>query len=135
MSNHPLKKILYVEDDPDIQAVARLALERMGGFTVELCSSGQEAIERAPLFEPDLVLLDVMMPGMDGPSTHELLKKNPRTARIPVIYLTAKAQLHEIANYKERGALDVITKPFDPMTLCDQIKKIWQKLPYSRFVQ
>ncbi|MBT8121342.1 MAG: response regulator, partial [Gammaproteobacteria bacterium] len=75
MPNKPLNKILYVEDEPDIQTVTLMALETIGGFTVKACSSGQEAVDAAPAFEPDLVILDVMMPGMDGPATMEALLK------------------------------------------------------------
>jgi CheY-like chemotaxis protein len=114
-----------VEDDPDIQAVARLALEALGGFTVEMCGSGAMAVQLAPRFAPDLILLDVMMPGMDGPSTLRALREDPPTAGIPVIFMTAKAQASEIAQYIALGALSVISKPFDPMTLSATICEIW----------
>ncbi len=127
MSSTDLVRILYVEDEPDIQAVAKMALEAIGGFTVEVASSGAEALDRAPGFNPDLVLLDVMMPEMDGPTTLRALRENPQTSATPVIFVTAKAQAHEIAEYKSQGAIDVITKPFDPMTLPDAIRKIWQE--------
>lgn len=121
----PLQKILYVEDDPDIQTVARLAMETVGGFTVEICSAGADALKVAPVFKPDLVLLDVMMPGMDGPSTLKALRGLDVTAHTPVVFMTAKVQPHEVAHFKEMGALDVIRKPFDPMTLSDTIRQIW----------
>ncbi|MBI4672896.1 MAG: response regulator [Chloroflexi bacterium] len=122
----PLQRILLVEDDPDIQAVGQLALEAVGGFTVQLCSSGNAALEQAPTFAPDLILLDVMMPGMDGMTTFTALRQNPLTATVPVIFMTAKVQVHEVAHYKELGALGVISKPFDPMTLSNLILEIWQ---------
>ena len=122
-----LSRILYVEDEPDIQAVARLALEHIGGFTVEVCSSGHEALERATAFAPDLILLDVMMPGMDGPSTLSRLRELPALSAIPVIFMTAKVQPQEVASYRAMGALDVIAKPFDPMTLSDDIRAVWVK--------
>jgi CheY-like chemotaxis protein len=125
MSIPSLKRVLYVEDEPDIQAIAKLALEAIGGFSVKLCSSGGEALEIAPAFAPDLILLDVMMPGMDGPSTLKALREIPALASIPVIFMTAKVQSHEVARYKELGALDVIAKPFDPMTLSETVKSIW----------
>ena len=121
-----LEKILYVEDEPDIQAVARIALESVGGFTVEICSSGAQALETAPQFEPDLILLDVMMPGMDGPTTFKELRKIAGLAQTPVVFMTAKVQPQEVASYRELGALDVVAIPFDPMTLSDQIRSIWQ---------
>ncbi len=123
--NKSLERILLVEDDPDIQAVGQLALEAVGGFTVQVCGSGQEALKRASAFAPDLILLDVMMPGMDGPSTLSALRAQPETAGIPVMFMTAKVQPHEIARYKELGAVEVISKPFDPMTLSDTIRTYW----------
>ncbi|MBO1346105.1 MAG: response regulator [Hormoscilla sp. GUM202] len=121
----PLTRIIVVEDDPDIQVVARLGLEAVGGFTVKLCSSGSEAIATAPDFAPDLILLDVMMPGMDGLSTLKALREMPKTVATPVMILSAKVQTHEVAHYKELGVLDVISKPFDPMTLPATILNIW----------
>ena len=120
-----LNKILHVEDEPDIQEVARMALEAIGGFTVETCSSGQEAIDKAPVFSPDLILLDVMMPGMDGPKTLQELRKIPEFVDPPVIFMTAKVQGGEIDEFKRLGAIDVIAKPFDPVALSDQIREIW----------
>lgn len=122
-----LQRILYVEDEPDIQTVAQIVLETVGGFTLKICSNGQEAVDKAPDFAPDLILLDVMMPGMDGPSTLEALRRHPVTAQTAVIFMTAKAQPHEIRHYKELGALDVITKPFDPMTLSNTVTEIWNR--------
>lgn len=120
-----LTRILYVEDEPDIQTVARLALETLGGFTVEICSSGSEALNRAPDFQPQLFLLDVMMPLMDGPTTLKMLRGLPQFAGTPAIFMTAKVQPGEVAGYKEIGAVDVIPKPFDPMTLSSQVQAIW----------
>ncbi len=124
-----LQRILYVEDEPDIQEVALMTLEVIGGFTVEACSSGHEAIDKASGFAPDLILLDVMMPGMDGPTTLQELRKRAETTKTPVIFMTAKVQSHEINQYLELGAVGVITKPFDPVTLCDQIKELWSNAP------
>jgi two-component system OmpR family response regulator len=122
-----LKKIMMVEDDPDIQIVASLALEAVGGFEVLVCSGGTEALERVDGFAPDLVVLDVMMPGMDGPTVLKNLRGRPQTENLPVVFMTAKAQSHEIALYKEMGALDVVTKPFDPMTLPQTLLDIWNR--------
>ncbi len=122
-----LTRILFVEDERDIQMVARLALEDIGGFTVEACSSGSEALERAPCFGPDLILLDVMMPAPDGPATLSALSEMPATAQTPVVFVTAKVQNHEVAHYLELGAIDVIVKPFDPMTLADRVLEIWHR--------
>ncbi len=122
-----LQRILLVEDDPDIQAIAKLALEAVGGFTVEVCSSGQAALEQAPQMQPDLILLDVMMPGMDGPTTLHHLRQLDPMVNTPIIFMTAKVQNHEIEAYKAMGAIDVIAKPFDPMTLADTVKQIWTR--------
>ncbi len=114
-----------VEDDLDIQAVAQLALEMLGGFTVEVCCRGREALETAPVFRPDMILLDVMMPGMDGPTTLMHLRALPDMAEVPVVFMTAKVMPDEIDHYKTLGALDVIRKPFDPMALSATLNTIW----------
>ena len=120
-----LKRILMVEDDLDIQAVARMALEMLGGFTVEVCSRGRDALDAAPRFVPDLILLDVMMPGMDGPTTLQALRGLPGVGGVPVVFMTARVQQHEVDEYKQLGAVDVIRKPFDPMTLAATLNTIW----------
>lgn len=127
MTTPSLTRILLVEDDPDIQTVACLGLEVVGGFTVEVCSSGSEAIQKAPIFAPDLILLDVMMPEMDGITTLRALRELPLTLSTPVIFLTAKVQTHEVAYYKQLGVLDVIAKPFDPMTLSATLNRMWSQ--------
>ena len=123
--SQPLIRILYVEDEPDIRMVAQMALEAVGGFTVIACASGQEALSAAPTAAADLLLLDVMMPGMDGPSTLKALRAMPGTANTPVIFMTAKVQAAEVAMYRKLGALEVIPKPFDPMELSAQLQAIW----------
>ena len=120
-----LTRILMVEDETDIQMIARLALEAVGGFEVDVCGSGAEALARAPAFAPDLILLDVMMPGLDGPGTLEALRRTPAIAEVPIVFMTAKVQAQEVAHLKALGALDVIAKPFDPMTLSSTIRNIW----------
>jgi len=119
-----IQRILLVEDQEDIQAVARIALESLGGFTVEICNDGHQALEIAPVFHPDLLLLDVMMPGMDGPATLSALRELQQTASTPAIFMTAKVQPSEIEELMQHGALGVISKPFDPMTLADQINNL-----------
>ncbi|MFP2769224.1 response regulator [Oceanisphaera sp. KMM 10153] len=126
MPQNAPQRILYVEDDDDIREIAQLALELVGGFTVLLCASGEQAIAEAADFAPDLILLDVMMPGMDGPSTLSALRQIPEFAHTPVAFMTAKIQPQEIAAYKAMGAIDVIAKPFDPIQLPEQIRVIWQ---------
>jgi CheY-like chemotaxis protein len=132
MVDRPLRRILHVEDEADIRTIAKLTLEAIGGFEVESCESGTEAIARLPVFKPDLVLLDVMMPGMDGPMTLNELRKLPEGERTPAIFMTAKAQAHEIEKFRALGAIDVVTKPFDPQTLCDHLKDVWGKYEEAR---
>lgn len=118
------KKILYVEDEPDIQVIAKMSLEMLGGFTVCLCSSGAEALQQAQTFVPDLILLDVMMPGMDGPETLRQLRLMPTLADIPAVFMTAKVNSNEINKYLANGAKAVIPKPFEPLKLPHQIQEI-----------
>jgi len=114
-----------VEDDPDIQTVTSLALGSFGGFDVRTCGSAQEAVAAAAEFRPDLILLDVMMPGMDGLEALTALRDMPATANVPVVFLTARVQPHEIERYRELGSLGVIPKPFEPTALADTIRAIW----------
>lgn len=127
MMHSMLTHVMLVEDEPDIQAITRLALEVVGGFKVMVCSSGIEALQTAPSFTPDLILLDVMMPGMDGPTTLQALRAIPHFVNTPVIFMTAKVQPQELAQYRALGALGVIAKPFDPMTLSTTIGQIWEQ--------
>src|SRR5436305_15035595 len=127
MASPPLKRILMIEDEPDIQAVARLALEALGGFQVRVCGTGREGVQAAATFNPNLILLDVMMPGMDGPSTLRALRTLPQTAATPVIFMTAKVQPQEVAEYRASGVLDVIATPFDLMTMAETIQAIWER--------
>lgn len=122
-----LTRILYVEDDPDIQAIALMVLETIHGFVMEACCSGGEALAKAVSFAPDLILLDVMMPGMDGPETLKGLREFPELATTPVVFMTAKVQPQEVQYYLGLGALGVIAKPFDPMTLAQELRDIWAK--------
>jgi two-component system OmpR family response regulator len=119
-----VQRILYVEDEPDIRTIGQMALEVVGGFTVVACASGAEAVEAAPSAGADLLLLDVMMPGMDGHMTLRALRALPATAQTPVIFMTAKVQPAEVAQHKALGAIEVIAKPFDPMVLADEIRAI-----------
>ena len=128
MPNQPLNRVVYVEDEPDIRAIAKIALETIGGFTVEIYSSGQEAVEKSSQFNPEIILLDVMMPGMDGPSTLKALHEIPELKSVPVIFMTAKVQTHEINQYFALGAVDVIAKPFDPMSLAEKVRSIWNNI-------
>ncbi len=127
MTDTALCRVLHVDDESDIREVARLALEDVGGFTVESCASGAQALEKAPSFGPDVILLDVMMPGMSGPEVLDALRGRPETADIPVIFMTAKVQAQEVEALTKLGAIGVIEKPFDPMTMSGQVAEIWDR--------
>lgn len=124
----PLTRVLYVEDEPILQKVTRVTLEKVGSYTVEVAGSGTEALAKVASFTPDLILLDVMMPGMDGPSTLEHLRQMPEAAHIPVVFITAKAQPQEIARFRAMGVADVLTKPFEPKELCRNLNDIWSRV-------
>ena len=117
-------KILIIDDEDDIRAISRLALGRVGGMDVVDAASGKTGVERAIAEAPDAILLDVMMPDMDGPETFGVLKAEPRTAHIPVIFLTAKAMASEVERLRSLGAKGVLTKPFDPMSLAANVRAI-----------
>ena len=110
-------KVLIVDDEPDIRRIAKLSLVRIGGMDVVEASTGDEAVRQAHAERPDAILLDVMMPGRDGPSTLAALQADAATAAIPVVFLTAKAMATEVERLRSLGAVGVLTKPFDPMKL------------------
>ncbi|WP_417821013.1 response regulator [Terasakiella sp.] len=125
--NKPLKKILYVEDEPDIRDIATLVLENVGDFEVCAVEGGQLALDIIDEFQPDMVLLDAMMPGMDGPTTFVEIRKMKGFQDIPIAFLTAKLMDSDIATFLDLGAIGVIAKPFDPMTLSDQVRELWDR--------
>lgn len=120
-----LKKILYAEDEADIQTIVQIALWSCSNLEVKICDNGQLLLDCVEEYKPDLILLDIMMPVMDGLTTFRKLKLNNKTKSIPVIFITAKAQAQEIEMYRNTGVIGVITKPFDPMTLCETIQELW----------
>lgn len=120
-----LTHILYAEDDNDIQQIALLALETLGGFTIKTCNDGTEAIAKIENFAPQLLLFDVMMPNMDGPKALAKIRQIAAFKNTPAIFMTAKVQPEEVEKYIAMGAIGVIAKPFDPMTLADQIRDMW----------
>jgi two-component system, OmpR family, response regulator len=122
-----LNKVLYAEDEPDIREIIGCALETLGGMTVETCDSGLDVVEKSLRSKPDLILLDVMMPGVDGPNAFRQLREVPELNSIPVVFITAKAQPREISQLLELGAFDVILKPFDPVKLPERLKEIWSE--------
>ncbi len=127
MVDQRLSRILIVEDELDIQLVVRFSLERLGHFQLAVASSGEEAVAVAAQFQPQLILLDVMMPGLDGIATLGQLRRVPGLADTPVVFVTARSQAHEVAEYESLGALDVIVKPFDPIGLADRLVSLWDR--------
>ena len=122
-----LQRILYVEDDTDIRKIVSMSLEMVGEYTVAACESCADALRVVDDFGADLLLLDVMMPEVDGPSTLRQLRKRESAASAPAVFITAKVQAGEMAHYRRLGVLDVIVKPFDPMALSDRVGEIWQR--------
>ncbi len=120
----PVSKVLLVDDEPHIRRIGELSLKGVGKWTVVLASNGNEALDKVEREMPDVILLDVMMPGMDGQETLVQLRARPAVAHIPIIFMTAKVQKHEVDRYREAGAAGVIPKPFDPMALPSQILDI-----------
>jgi CheY-like chemotaxis protein len=126
MNRGDLKTVLYVDDEPDIREVVQMSLSLVAGLDAQVCESGERALQLLPQIKPDLVLLDVMMPGMDGPSTLLKMRSIPAFAKIPVVFMTAKAMPQEVARFRELGAVSVIAKPFDPIQLGNQVIAVWE---------
>jgi len=120
-----LKKILHVDDDEDIRTIAQMSLEMVGGFELEQCASGKEALVVAPTFLPDLLLLDVMMPEMTGEELWNELMQMPALANTPTIFMTAKVEHSFLTHLLRDGALAIVEKPFDPMELSQEILAAW----------
>jgi len=125
-SGKSLKSLLYVDDDADIREIVQMALSLDGDLKVHTSDGGERALLKMRVEQPDLVVLDVMMPGMDGPTLLRRMRSDPELARIPVIFMTAKAGSSEIGRLRELSAIGVIAKPFDPMTLGKQVKTLWE---------
>ena len=126
-----LKKILHVDDDDDILEIAKMALELVDNFELHQFNSAQSALPHIERIAPQLLLFDVMMPGMTGPQLSEMLRSNPATRNIPTIFMTAKAEDTMSMELIQGGALTVITKPFDPMTLGTQIREAWKRAMFE----
>jgi CheY-like chemotaxis protein len=118
------KCVLIVDDEPDIREVAQVSLEMMGGWQVLTSDSGRDGLAKAKSTQPNAILLDVMLPDMDGPTTFQNLQADPLTAHIPVIFLTAKIQPADRARFTNLGVTAVIAKPFDPLTLAKQVAEV-----------
>ena len=121
----PLRKILLVEDEPATRSVTAMALGKLGGFTLDVCASGEEAIERCAAFAPDLLLLDVIMPELNGVETLERLRSSGLKA--PVVFFTRRVAAADIERFNGLGALGVIAKPFDPLKLPAMLEELWKK--------
>jgi CheY-like chemotaxis protein len=126
MSTRKCQAVLYVDDDPDICEVVLTTLSLIAGLNVHIANSGERAIDLAYELRPDLILMDVMMPGIDGPTTLKRMRTSPLIADIPVIFMTAKVLPTEVAHFLELGAIGVIGKPFDPLTLGDELFALWR---------
>ena len=129
MPDRPLNRVCYVEDDEDIRRIVRLSLEKVGKMEVCVCDDPLKAIERMTDFKPELVMLDWMMPGMDGPTLFREMKKRPETSALPVVFITAKASQKELDELTALGAVGTISKPFSPRDLPEQLRQIWKNLP------
>lgn len=126
-----LKNILYVEDDLHVRTTAKLVLEVVGRFEVRECGSGREAMTAALDFQADLILLDMMLPELDGVATLEMLRRVPHLASTPAVFMTSLTSPADINRYHEAGALGVIPKPLMPLRLADQLHSLWEKRPYG----
>jgi CheY-like chemotaxis protein len=115
------RTVLLIDDEPDIREVVELSLGSVAGWEVLTASSGADGVALASAQRPDVILLDVMMPGLDGPATLDVLRGRDETRAIPVLFMTAKAQAGELTRYASLGVAGVIPKPFDPMTLSDRV--------------
>jgi CheY-like chemotaxis protein len=122
-----LKSILYVEDDLHVRTTAKLVMEVIGKFDVRECSSGREALAAARDFQPDLILLDVLMPELDGVNTLAMLRRMPHLADVPALFVTGLTSEADIARYVEAGAIGVIPKPVMPMRLTGQLHSLWEQ--------
>ena len=119
-------RVLHIDDESDVREVVEMSLNLDPEFAVRGCASGKDGLAAAAEWRPDLILLDVMMPDMDGPTTLEHLRENPQTANIPLVFMTARVQTHELAHFNSLGAVGVISKPFDPMTLAASVRSRMQ---------
>jgi CheY-like chemotaxis protein len=129
MPAQPLSRICYVEDDPDIRRIVRMSLERIGKLTVEVVGDSTRAVETIIAFKPDLVMLDWMMPVMDGPAVLRKIREHAELKDLPVVFITAKASQRELDELRAMGAVGTISKPFSPKDLPDQLRAIWKDLP------
>lgn len=123
--SRPLRRVLVAEDDPDIRDVLWLALGRLGGLQVHLVDTGSKVLENLRVVTPDLVILDVMMPSMDGPSVAAAIRNLGGEHEVPVVFLTARATEEDVQHLLTVGSIGVIRKPFDPLTLAQRVRDLW----------
>ena len=121
-----LRRILCIDDERDILDVAQMCLETVGGYTATCCNSAGEALQRVAQIKPDIILLDVMMPQMNGPDAFAALQAIPEIRDVPVVLMTARIQPSEVKAYMKLGVAAVIAKPFDAMTLAGDVRAIWE---------
>lgn len=119
---------MVVDDDPDLRHIVKLILEAKGGFTARVCDCGMQALREVGEFRPDLIILDVMMDGMDGPETLGELRKLPDVSPVPVFFMTSMVQPRDVMKYKTLGVAGVIKKPFQPLALANQVKELWRQI-------
>jgi two-component system, OmpR family, response regulator len=129
MPDRPLNRICYVEDDEDIQRIVRMSLERVGKMTVEVVGDPTMAIDAISAFKPDLVMLDWMMPKLDGPALFREMQQHADIKALPVVFITAKASQRDLDELMAMGAVGTVSKPFSPKDLPEQLREIWKKLP------
>jgi len=121
-----LKKILYTDDEPDVETVVEITVQTICDYDIKICPSGKELVECVEEYSPDLILINIMMPEMEGQETFQNLKNNEKTKDIPIIFITTKTQINEFEIFKDLGVIGLITKPFDPIKLCSDIDRIWK---------
>lgn len=126
MGTISLQRILLADDEPDIVEIARIALETLGGYEVATCASGEELVDLIPVFRPDLAVIDVLMPDLGGVEALERIRTLPGFERLPVVFLTGLVFERDLEALWAAGPADIITKPFDPMTLAERIGRVWE---------
>ncbi len=127
MTQHSLRRILVVDDDQDVLQIVCIVLKTLGHFEAEACGSAPAAVEAARRFQPDMILLDVMMPELDGPAVLKALREEPETEATPVVFMTAKVMPSEENRYASLGVSGIIAKPFNTRSLIDRIQEIWHE--------
>jgi len=126
LNERVLRHVACVDDDVDILEITKFALADVGGLAVTTFEGPRAALQGVAAAKPDMILMDVMMPEMDGPTAFKMLRKQDDASRIPVVFMTARVQPHELRDYLALGAVGVISKPYDPLTLAQNLADIWR---------